>query len=102
MTIEDIEITIDKYYKNHHTDEYYTKYTKDEIGQMIDIYNPLTYLPFLEILDVPWIMNEWKKLCNRYGNKENSGRAVFGRYQSKMKLMSFKNFTYADTNKLNR
>ena len=93
-------INTNQFFK-HRDGYYYIKYTKDEINQMIDVYNPLTFLPFLEELDFPYIKYEWQKLVKDYIEKKGFNFRVFGRYLAKMKLTSFKNFTYKDSDWIN-
>ncbi len=69
----------------------------------IDNYNPETFLWLLEKYDVPYIPSEWNVLRDRAYQKDPykmNGMSVFGKYISKMKLKQWKNFTYADSKRL--
>lgn len=69
----------------------------------IDNFNPETYLWLLEKMDVPYIPEEWNILLDRaYAKNPNkiNGMSVFGKYLSKMKLKQFKDFGWADTERL--
>lgn len=66
---------------------------------------PDTFLWLLEKFDVPWIPAEWNVLYERAMQKDPykvNGMSVFGKYLSKMKLKQWKEFTYADTEELQR
>jgi hypothetical protein len=54
----------------------------------IDVYDYNTYDKYLKELDLPYFEEEWNRLIERY--YKGSVRPVFGRYQSRMKLSSFR------------
>lgn len=85
-----------KYYRCR-DESLYTKYTKEEVRKMVDPYNESTFLWLLEELNYPYIKSEWNRIRDYY-----DGSNIFGRYLSKMRLMSFKGFTWADTQWLNK
>ena len=69
----------------------------------INNWEPDTFLWLLEKFDVPYIPAEWNVLRDRAYQKDPhkmNGMSVFGRYLSKMKLKQWKNYTWADTEKL--
>lgn len=69
----------------------------------IDNFNPDTFLWLLEKMDVPYIPGEWNSLRDRaYAKDPNkmNGMSVFGKYISKMKLIQWKKYGWADTEKL--
>jgi hypothetical protein len=70
----------------------------------VDPFKPETYTWLLKEMDVPYIEGEWKTLVDKdfakKGPKKMSGTAIFGKYISKMKLQQFKNYRWADTEKL--
>lgn len=69
----------------------------------INNFEPDTYLWLLEKFDVPYIPAEWNILRDRAWNKDPykmNGMSVFGKYLSKMKLKQFKNYGWADTERL--
>ena len=69
----------------------------------VDIWDPNTFVWLLEQYDVPWLPWEWESLREKaYAknpNKKND-TTVFGKYLSKMKLKQFKDYGWADTDKL--
>lgn len=69
----------------------------------INNWEPDTYLWLLEKFDVPYIEPEWNVLRDRAYAKDPykmNGMSVFGKYLSKMKLKQWKNFTWADSERL--
>lgn len=76
--------------------QYYTEYTKDEVYAMIDNENPATFIPFLQILDYPYIKQEWEHRL-RYATQGH----VFGKYCATMRLAAYRNFSYNDSEWLN-
>lgn len=69
----------------------------------INNFDPETFLWLLEKFDVPYIEEEWNVLRDRAYAKDPykmNGMSVFGRYLSKMKLRQWKNYTWADTERL--
>lgn len=69
------------------------------ITKNINNYNPETYLWILQECDVPYIPEEWNKLLCYCGKNESeiSGMTILGRYLAKMKLKTFMNWRWADT-----
>ena len=86
---------MNKYYKKH-DGSYYTNYTKEEIKSLIDIYNPDTFIPFLAVLDYPYIIDEWRRCAAKWNNS-----TAFSHYVAKMRLYSFKPFYFKDSDNLN-
>lgn len=69
----------------------------------INNWEPDTYLWLLEKFDVPYIEAEWNTLRDRAYQKDPykmNGMSVFGKYLSKMKLKQWKEFCWADTERL--
>ena len=69
----------------------------------IDNFEPETYLWLLEKFDVPYIPGEWITLRDKAYAKDPfkmNGMSVFGKYLSKMKLKQFKDYSWADTERL--
>ena len=69
----------------------------------IDNFNPDTFLWLLEKMDVPYIPEEWNVLRDRAYAKDPyimNGMSVFGKYISKMKLKQWKQYGWADTERL--
>ena len=80
-----------------------TELCKECLTMHIDNFDPSTYLWLLEKMDVPYIPEEWNILRDRAFAKNPllNGMSVFGKYLSKMKLKQFKDYGWADTDKLN-
>ena len=69
----------------------------------INNFEPDTFLWLLEKFDVPYIEAEWNVLRDRAFAKDPykmNGMSVFGKYLSKMKLKQWKQYTWADTERL--
>jgi hypothetical protein len=69
----------------------------------INNFDPETFLWLLEKFDVPYIEAEWNVLRDRAFQKDPykmNGMSVFGKYLSKMKLIQWKKYTWADTEML--
>ena len=80
-----------------------TELCKTCLTAHINNWEPETFLWLLEKFDVPYIEAEWNVLRDRAYNKDPvkfGPMSVFGKYLSKMKLNQWKNFTWADTEKL--
>lgn len=72
------------------------------ITRHVDNWDPKTYLWILEEIDVPYIEEEWTGLMGKYA-KEGSkvtGTTILGRYLAKMKLKQFRDYKWADTERL--
>lgn len=69
----------------------------------VNNFDPETYLWLLEKFDVPYIEGEWNVLRDRAYQKDPykmTGMSVFGKYLSKMKLNQWKQYRWADTERL--
>ena len=68
----------------------------------IDNFNPETFLWILQDMDLPYIPEEWNVLRDRAfaKNPNLTGMSVFGKYLSKMKLKQFKQYGWADSERL--
>lgn len=78
-------------------------YCKACLTMHIDNFNPDTFLYILQDLDIPYIPEEWNVLRDRAYAKnplKMNGQSVIGKYISKMKLKQFKNYGWADTERL--
>lgn len=64
----------------------------------LDNWDPDTYLPILEDLDIPYIPDEWNSIMQKYCTDpaKVKGTTVLGRYISKMKLNQNKNYRWKD------
>jgi hypothetical protein len=54
----------------------------------VDNWDPSTFIPILQEINVPYIKPEWDTLLERYGTDASkiTGMTIIGRYLSKMKL----------------
>lgn len=79
-----------------------TELCKKCLTMHIDNFNPETYLWILEKMDMPYVPEEWNVLRDRaYAkNKNLNGMSVFGKYLSKMKLKQWKDYGWADGEKI--
>lgn len=80
-----------------------TELCKKCLTMHVDAFEPETFTWILEKLDVPYIPAEWDVLRNKDYAKDPykfSSTAVFGKYLSKMKLNQFRDYTWADTKRL--
>ena len=80
-----------------------TELCKKCLTMHIDNYNPETFLWLLEKMDVPYIEGEWNILREKAFAKDPmkmNGASVFGKYLSKMKLKQWKDYSWADTERL--
>jgi hypothetical protein len=78
---------------------------KNCLTMHIDNWDPETFLWILEKFDLPYIESEWNILRDRAYAKDPhkmTGLSVIGKYISKMKLKQFKNYTWADSDRLNQ
>lgn len=69
----------------------------------IDNFKPETYVWALEKFDVPYVPAEWNKIRDAAYAKNPlkvNGMSVLGKYLSKMKLTQWRNYRYADSEKL--
>lgn len=80
-----------------------TEMCKQCLTMHIDNFNPDTFLWLLEKMDVPYVPAEWNVLRDRAYAKDPAkmnGMSVFGKYLSKMKLKQWKEYAWADTERL--
>lgn len=94
-----------EFYQSHNAEKYpsgYLDLCKDCFTMHVDNYNPETYLPLLQELDIPYIKEEWDKILVKYGQDITTmtGTTILGRYISKMKLVQWKEYRWCDTERL--
>ena len=80
-----------------------TELCKKCLTMHIDNFDERTYLWLLEKMDVPYVPGEWIVLRDRAYAKDPTkmnGMSVFGKYLSKMKLRQWKDYGWADTERL--
>lgn len=86
------------FYKDFKTSYWICKEcTKKDIND----YDPETFLWLCKDFDIPYIEEEWATLRDRV-MKKRASYSVFGKYLSKMKLCSWRTYTYKDTAKINK
>ena len=76
---------------------------KNCLTMHVDNYDESTFLWILEKADVPYIPQEWNILRDRAYAKnpqKMNGMSVVGKYLSKMKLKQWKNYSWADSQRL--
>ena len=86
-------------YKDGHK----TELCKKCLTMHINNFDPSTFLWLLEKMDVPYIPEEWNILRDRAYAKDPlkmNGMSVFGKYLSKLKLKQWKDYGWADTERL--
>lgn len=82
-----------------------TELCKKCLTMHIDNFDESTYLWLLEKMDVPYVPGEWNSLRDKAFAKDAdkmNGMSVFGKYLSKMKLKQWKNYHWADSEKLQK
>lgn len=67
----------------------------------IDIYDYKSIIPLLQELNFPYIKEQLATIYQRWWDKDPSCRRTISQYISKMKLMSFRDFTFEDSEQLN-
>ena len=81
-----------------------TELCKKCLTMHVDVFDPSTFLWLLEKLDVPYIPQEWntviEKKMAKNPDKPISHSAVFGSYLSKTKLKQWKDYYWADNEKI--
>lgn len=82
----------------------YVELCKKCLTMHVDAFDPTTFTWLLEKLDVPYIPQEWNAVIeNKMAKKPDkplSHSAVFGSYLSKTKLKQWKDFYWADNEKI--
>lgn len=93
-------------------DQFYTSYNlkkypsegklnqcKKCLTMHVDNWDPETFLPILQEIDIPWVPEEWNALLRKYGQNraEVTGTTILGRYISKMRLKQYKDYRWKDT-----
>lgn len=77
---------------------------KDCLTMYIDNKDPETFMWILEKFDVPYIEDLWVQIYNKEYKKDPGKfgpKSILGRYLRETKLQQWKNYTFADTDKLN-
>lgn len=74
---------------------------QETINNSINPFDPTTYLPHLELMDYPYIIEEWQRL-RAYCLQKSYPDLVFPKYIALMNLTAFKCFTWKDNKNLNQ
>lgn len=90
-------------------DNFYTKRNGEKLAKckhcatmFVDNWDPSTFLPILEEIDVPYIEDEWNEILRKITDASSiTGMTVLGKYLSKMKLKQWKIYSWADSDRLN-
>lgn len=91
-----MENKYNKYYLDR-DDNFYTKYTKEEIRDMIDPFKPATFIPFLQDMDYPYFESEWGWKLAQTCSHQKEIKTVFGKYISTMRLYGYKFYRFEDS-----
>ena len=91
-----------EFYTSNNTEKYPSgklNICKKCATMFVDNWDPETYKPLLEDLDVPYVKDEWDKLLIKWGEdpKKLTGMTIIGKYLSKMKLKQWKDKRWADS-----
>lgn len=84
-------------------DKTHSDLCKECLTAHIDNFDPETYLWALEKFDVPYIPSQWNMLRDKAFQRDPqkmTGMSVFGKYLSVMKLKQWKDYKWADTDRL--
>lgn len=82
-----------------------TELCKKCLTMHLDLFEPDTFTWIMKKLDIPYIPEEWNILRDRaYAKDPNkvNPTAIFGKYISKMKLKKWKDYTWEDSEKLQK
>ena len=79
---------------------FYTKFTKSEIEQIVDIYDPSTFIFLLKDMDYVWIEKEYQRILAQW-QSGSEWRNPFIRYLTIMKLKVYSCVGYTDSSKFN-
>lgn len=80
--------------------EFYTKFTKNEIKQIVDIYDPSTFIFLLKDMDYVWIEKEYQRILSRWWDG-TCPHNPFVQYLAHMRLKAYSCIGYADGLKFN-
>lgn len=96
-----------QFYKSHNVEKYppigRLSVCKKCLTMHVDNWDPQTFLPILEELDIPYIKSKWNDLLTaNANNKDLNGTTILGKYIATMKLKQYKDSRYADSDRLNQ
>lgn len=95
-----------QFYTSHNLEKYPNggklKQCKKCITMHVDNWDPSTFIPILQEIDVPYIKEQWDQLLEKFGQDPTkiTGATILGRYLSKMKLTQWNKYRFADTERL--
>ena len=92
---EDKSLNEDKFYKYKNGE--FCHYSKADIGNHIDVYDPTTFLPFIKEFNIPFMPNRWIMYIEQAKEKNIPLKYVFGKYLAYCKLWGFRNFHFNDS-----
>lgn len=68
---------------------------------LVDNWDPETFTPILQELDVPFVPDVWNKILGKFADSSKmTGMTVMGRYLATMKLKQWNSYGWADTEKI--
>lgn len=75
---------------------------KDCITMHVDNWDPNTFKPILEEIDVPYIPDVWDRILAKHSDdpKKITGKTILGKYLAQMRIVQYKDFRYADTEEI--
>ena len=82
-----------------------TKFCKKCLTMHVDNFDEDTFVWILQDMDVPYVPEEWNILRDRAfaaDPKKMNGLSVMGKYLAKMHLKKWKDFTWADSEELQK
>ena len=94
-------MSVDKFYKLK--DGTPARLCKQCLTMHIDNFDPETFVWILELLDLPYVPEEWNKKRDAAFAKDPgkmTGMSVLGKYISVMKLKQWKDYGWADTERI--
>ena len=80
-----------------------TKMCKSCLTLHVDNFDPDTFVWLLKEMDVPYVPSQWNNLRDAAfarDPKKMNGMSVFGKYLSKMKLKQWKDYRWADSERI--
>lgn len=77
------------------------------VTRHLNNWEPETFLPLLQEVDVPYIKQEWDAILDRACHRTDitviiGPFTVIGKYLAKMRLKGFKALRYSDTERINK
>ena len=94
-------MTTTNLYYNCHDGSEYTMVPKEQLMQIIDPYDPDSYLPYLEAMNYPYFEEEWIRTRDNLAREGfEYTKYTFGKYIAKMNLKAYKPFTWEDNDSI--